>query len=178
MKTNRRTFLKNTSAASAGIMIGGLGMSAKSYGRILGANDRVHVGILGFSDRFNGSLKKAFHKYADDMNFEFTALADLWSRRREEGAAAIKDLTGRKIKLLRNSDELWEQNLDAVIISTADFQHSLLLAEAVNAGCDVYCEKPFAETMDDAITGLSAARDTGKVIQIGSQRRSGPNYQA
>ncbi len=178
MKTNRRTFLKNTTAASAGIMIGGLGMSAKSYGRIVGANDRISVGILGFSDRFNGSLKKAFHKYADDMNFEFTALADLWSRRREEGAAAIKEMTGHSIKLTRNSEELFDQKLDAVIISTADFSHALLLAEAVNAGCDVYCEKPFAETMDDAITGLKAAHHSGKVIQIGSQRRSGPNYQA
>ncbi len=178
MKTTRRTFLRNTTAASAGIMIGGLGMSAKSYGRILGANDRVSVGILGFSDRFNSTLKKAFHKYAADMNFEFTMLGDLWSRRREEGAAAIKELTGQKIKLLRNSDELFEAKPDAVIISTADFQHALLLADAVNAGCDVYCEKPFAETMDDAIAGLKAAKASGKVIQIGSQRRSGPNYQA
>ncbi len=112
------------------------------------------------------------------MNFEFTALADLWSRRREEGAAAIKDLTGRSIRVARNSDELFEKKPDAVIISTADFQHALLLAEAVKAGCDVYCEKPFAETMDDAIAGLNAARASGKVIQIGSQRRSGPNYQA
>ncbi len=59
MKTNRRSFLKSSTAASAGIMIGGLGMSAKSYGRILGANDRISVGILGFSDRFNGVTEKS-----------------------------------------------------------------------------------------------------------------------
>jgi predicted dehydrogenase len=69
-------------------------------------------------------------------------------------------------------------NVDAVIISTADFQHALHLVEAVNNGCDVYVEKPFAESMEDARAALRAAKETGKVIQIGSQRRSGPNYHA
>jgi len=178
MKTTRRDFLKSSAAGTAGIIIGGLGMSANSYGSILGANDRVRVGILGFSGRFNGSLGPAFLKYAGDMNFEFVTVCDIWNRRRDEGKTWIKSKTGKDINVARNSDELWEQKPDAVILSTADFQHALLLAEAVNAGCDVYCEKPFAETMDDALAGLNAAKKTGKVVQIGSQRRSGLNYQA
>jgi predicted dehydrogenase len=178
MKTHRRDFLKNATVGTAGIMIGGLGMTSKSYGRIVGANDRVGVGILGFSNRFKSSLGKAFLKYAKEMNFEFIALGDIWNRRRDEGFAWVKENGGMEMKLARNSDELWAQKPDAVIISTADFQHALLLAEAVKAGCDVYCEKPFAETMDDAIAGLKAAKETKKVIQIGSQRRSGANYQA
>ena len=63
-----------------------------------------------------------------------------------------------------------------MIISTADFQHALLLADAVRAGRDAYCEKPFAETMADARAALKAVRETGKIVQIGSQRRSGSNY--
>lgn len=90
----------------------------------------------------------------------------------------MKANTGKEVFLARNSEELWAQKLDAVIVCTADFQHALLLAEAVEAGCDVYCEKPFAETMDDAIVAIKAAKKYGKVIQIGSQRRSGPNYAA
>lgn len=178
MDNSRRVFLKKSAIGAAGITIGGLGMSAQSYGNILGSNDKIRVGILGFSNRFKSSLGKAFLKYADEMNFEFVNICDLWSRRRIEGQEWYKELTGRDIATSRNTDELWEQNVDAVIVSTADFQHALLLAEAVNAGCDVYCEKPFAETMDDAIVGLKAAKQTGKVIQIGSQRRSGPNYHA
>src|SRR5690606_10748020 len=78
-----------------------------------------------------------------------------------------------------NNDELYSmKDLDAVIISTADFQHALHCAEAVRAGCDAYVEKPFAETMDDARVALKAVRETKKIVQIGSQRRSGSNYHA
>lgn len=68
--------------------------------------------------------------------------------------------------------------MDGVFISTADFQHALHTVEAVKAGRDVYCEKPFAETMADARLALKAVRESGRIVQIGSQRRSGKNYQA
>jgi predicted dehydrogenase len=112
------------------------------------------------------------------MNFEFFTVCDIWNRRRDEGQQWYKEATGNNIGVARNTDELWDQKPDAVIISTADFQHALHLAEAVRAGSHVYCEKPFAETMDDANKALQAARATNKVIQIGSQRRSGINYHA
>ena len=178
METSRRDFIKKTAIGSAAVTIGGLGFSAKSYGNIIGSNDKIRVGILGFSNRFKDSLGPSFLKYAEAMNFEFVAIGDIWNRRRTEGQEWIKSKTGKEVFLARNSDELWDQKPDAVVISTADFQHALHLAEAVEAGCDVYCEKPFAETMDDAILALKAARKAGKVIQIGSQRRSGPNYLA
>ena len=178
METSRRNFIKKAAIGSTAVAIGGVGLSAKSYGNILGSNDKIRVGILGFSNRFKGALGPSFLKFAEEMNFEFAAIGDIWNRRRAEGQDWIKAKTGKDIFLARNSEELWEQRLDAVIISTADFQHALLLAEGVSAGCDVYCEKPFAETMDDAILGLKAAKQSRKVIQIGSQRRSGPNYKA
>lgn len=178
MGTTRRTFIRNAALGSAGMVIGGMGMSAKSYGNIIGSNSKIRVSILGFSNRFKGSLGPAFLKYANEMNFELVSVCDLWNRRRDEGRQWVKEKTGKDITTVRNTEELWKQKPDAVILSTADFQHALLLAEAVKAGCDVYCEKPFAETMDDAIIGLKAAKAAGKVVQIGSQRRSGPNYQA
>jgi predicted dehydrogenase len=178
MENSRRAFLKTTAIGAAGLTIGGLGMSAKSYGRIIGANDRIRVGILGFSNRFKDSLGKSFQLYAKEMNFELFTVCDIWNRRRDEGQAWYKEISGGNLVTAKNTDELWAQKPDAVILSTADFQHALLLAEAVRAGCDVYCEKPFAETMDDANVALNAAKETGKVIQIGSQRRSGSNYHA
>jgi predicted dehydrogenase len=66
--------------------------------------------------------------------------------------------------------------VDAVFISTADFQHALHAIEAVKAGCDAYVEKPFAETMDDNRAALKAIKATDRIVQIGSQRRSGQNY--
>jgi predicted dehydrogenase len=178
METSRRDFIKKAAIGSAAVTIGGIGFSAKSYGNILGSNNKIRVGVLGFSNRFKDSLGPSFLKYANEMNFEFVAIGDLWNRRRTEGQAWMKEKSGKEVFLARNSDELWEQKLDAVIVCTADFQHALHLTEAVEAGCDVYCEKPFAETMDDAILALKAAKKAVKVIQIGSQRRSGPNYAA
>src|SRR5690606_3796856 len=77
-----------------------------------------------------------------------------------------------------NEELLSRKDIDAVIISTADFQHALHTVEAVQAGCDAYVEKPFAETMEDARAALKAVRATNKIVQIGSQRRSGGNYHA
>ncbi|NWJ49591.1 MAG: Gfo/Idh/MocA family oxidoreductase [Bacteroidetes bacterium] len=176
--STRRDFIKKSAIASAGIAIGGLGFSSKSYGRIRGSNDRVQLAILGFSDRFKDTLGPCVLNHANNLNFEFVSVCDLWSIRREAGLKWVLDKTGHKINSAINTDELWKQKPDAVIISTADFQHALLAAEAVRAGCDVYCEKPFAETMDDANFALKAVKETGRVLQVGSQRRSGPNYQA
>ncbi|MGZ5191883.1 MAG: gfo/Idh/MocA family oxidoreductase, partial [Flavisolibacter sp.] len=58
--SSRRHFIKKTSQATAGVYLGALGFSAKSYGRIIGANDRVNVGVIGFSDRFKGSHVPCF----------------------------------------------------------------------------------------------------------------------
>ncbi len=178
MTISRRSFIKSSAVGAAGLTIGGMGMWAKSYGKIIGSNDRVRVGILGFSERFRHSLGKEFLKYAGEMNFEFFTVCDLWNLRREQGQAWYKENTRGTIATARNTDELYDQKPDAVIISTPDFQHALQTAEAVRAGAHVFVEKPFAETMDDNNYGLQAAKEAGKVIQIGSQRRSGVNYHA
>jgi predicted dehydrogenase len=167
----RREFIQKTALGAAGLTVG-----AKSYSRILGANDRVRVGVVGFSDRFKGSLAPAFLSLAKEYNFEIVAVSDLWSRRRDEAEAFFRK-EGVTVRTARNNDELYNgKDTDAVIISTADFQHALHLAEAVRAGQDAYCEKPFAETMSDARVALKAVRETKKIVQIGSQRRSTPNY--
>ena len=107
------------------------------------------------------------------------ALSDLWNRRRDEGKAYLEKELGGPIQTYRNNDELYAaKGIDAVFISTADFQHALHTIEAVKAGCDTYTEKPLAETMEDNRAVLKAVKDSGKVVQIGSQRRSGENYWA
>ena len=177
--SNRRDFIKQSSKASAAIYLGTLGISARSYGRIMGANDRVQVGVVGFSDRFRQSLLPSFLNHYKELNFDIVALSDLWKLRREEGSDLLKQKFGHGIKACVNNDELYGQkNIDAVIISTADFQHALHTIEAVKAGCDTYTEKPFAETMDDAVAALKAVKASNRIVQIGSQRRSGPNYKA
>jgi predicted dehydrogenase len=175
MKKTRRNFIKTSAAAT----LGALAFSAKSYARIPGANGRVNVGIVGFSDRFRSSLLPSFLSHNKELNFDIIAVSDIWKYKREFGQAHLKEKVGHDIKACMNNDELYKiKDLDAVIVSTADFQHALHCAEAVRSGCDAYCEKPFAETMDDARTALKAVRESKKIVQIGSQRRSGANYHA
>ena len=178
---SRRKFIQKISAGMAAMAVGskGVDLSARSFSAVPGANDKIRVGIVGFSDRFRSSLFPCFMHHAREMNFELVALSDIWNRRRDEGKAYIKEKTGWDVALCRNNEELYARtDIDAVIISTADFQHALHLAEAARAGKDAYCEKPFAETMDDANAALKACKEAGIVVQIGSQRRSGRNYQA
>lgn len=176
MSNSRRDFLKKASLGTATLA---MGMSAKSYANIIGANDRVRVGIVGFSNRAKDALIPAFQANAKNMNFEIIGVSDIWSRRREEGIAHLSGKTGNKIKGYRNNEELYDKNeVDAVIISTADFQHALHLVEAAKAKKDAYVEKPFAETMEDARIAKKESAKAGIIVQIGSQRRSGKNYHA
>ena len=179
MKNSRRHFVKQTALAGAGVVVANVGWSAKSYNRIIGANDRVRVGVIGFSDRHRSSHIPSFMNHYKELNFDLVAVSDIWKKRREEGAATWKEKMGHDVTACSNNEELYDKKLaDAVFISTADFQHAAHTVEAVKAGCDAYVEKPFAESMEDNRAALKAVNETGKIVQIGSQRRSGANYHA
>jgi predicted dehydrogenase len=172
---NRREFLKMGGAALAATAVS---WNATSYASIVGANDRVRVGVIGCGDRMRGALIPAFSQHAKEMNFEFVAVSDIWNRRREEGAAYIQKVSGDTVTPVRNNDELYaRKDVDAVLIATADFQHARHGVEAVNAGRDAYVEKPTAHTMEDARLFRAAVKKTGKIVQVGTQRRSTPSYQ-
>lgn len=171
----RRQFLRVASAGAAGLAL----TPASSYARIQGANDRVRVGLVGFSDRTRGALIPAFQQHAAAMNFELVAVSDIWNKRRDAASAHLEKVAGRAPILCRNNEELYDRkDVDAVIVATADFQHALHGVEAVRAGRDAYVEKPMANTMDDARALRKAVQETGKIVQIGTQRRSASNYHA
>jgi predicted dehydrogenase len=179
MKKSRRDFIKNASLAGTGMLFINKGWTAQSYKKIMGANDRVRVGVVGFSDRHRSTHMPCFMNHYKELNFDIVAVSDIWKLRREQGVAAWKDKMQHDIIECRNNEELYSGNkVDAVFISTADFQHATHAIEAVNAGCDAYVEKPFAETMADNRAALKAIKASNKIVQIGSQRRSGGNYQA
>ena len=176
---NRRQILRTGSLGTLGFLASRTLPTALGQTRTVGANDRIRIGIVGFSDRLNSALLPAYRAVAEKFNCEIVGVSDLWSRRREDSNNWFTKHMGKPVETYRNNEELYEKaKPDAVIISTADFQHALHAAEAVQAGCDVYCEKPFAETMQDARAALKAVRDSKRILQIGSQRRSGATYQA
>ncbi len=170
----RRDFIKTVAVGTTGAAIS---IKAARYRHILGANDRIRVGIVGFSDRARSTLIPAMMNYSKKLNFEIVAVSDIWNRRREEGVAYLSRNARQKIVGMRNNEEMYNSGtVDAVIISTADFQHALHCIQAVEAGCDAYVEKPFANTMEDARASLKAIKKSGKIVQIGTQRRSAKNY--
>lgn len=172
--TNRRDFMKLGGAAAATAAVS---MSAKSYAAVVGANDRIRTAVIGCGDRMKQALIPAFCEHAKAMNFEFVAISDLWNRRRDEGVAYVQKMSGTKVETARNNDELYaRKDVDAVLIATADFQHALHGAEAVKAGRDAYVEKPTADRMADAVLFRDAVKQTGKIVQVGTQRRSTPSY--
>ncbi len=177
MQNSRRDFIKKTTLAAAGAYMGANAFSATSYRKIIGSNDRVRVGVVGFSDRHRSSHMPSFMNHYKELNFDIVAVSDIWNKRRNEGTAMWKTKMNHDIVGCRNNEEMYNKKLvDAVFVSTADFQHALHATEAVNAGCDVYCEKPFAETMDDAKLAFKTIKASDRIVQIGSQRRSGTNY--
>ena len=153
---------------------------------VLGANDRVRVACVGYSDRFRGSLLPTFMAAQKELNFDLVAVADLWKKRLYGNAKPeLEKKLGHAIDTYESDIALYEKarDIDAVIISTADFQHAQHATHAVNAGKDAYCEKPMAEDMysanmlKDAVDAKrKAGFAPGAVVQIGSQRRSGTAY--
>ena len=188
---SRRTFIKV--GASAGLAAGGGVLDILADGQapslnVTGANERVRVACVGYSDRFRQSLLPAFKAASGELNFDLVAVADLWKKRLfEKAKPELEAKLGHAVATYRSDVELYEQakDVDAVIISTADFQHAQHATHAVNAGKDAYCEKPLAEDMYsanmilDAVNAKRAAgMAPGAVVQIGSQRRSGKAYAA
>ena len=171
---SRREFVKMGAAVAGTVAT----WNATSYAKIVGANDRVRVGVVGCGDRMKQALIPSFQIHAKEMNFEFVAISDLWNKRREDGVAYIQKVCGTKVDTVRNNDELYARNdVDAVLIATADFQHAQHGVEAVKAGRDAYVEKPLAHTMKDARAIRDTVHANKQIVQIGTQRRSTPSYQ-
>src|SRR5476651_2003875 len=106
----RRDFIRNVAVGAVGLALGaraasaGVPSTASSYSRILGANDRVRVGIVGYSDRFRQAHLPVYAKIAKEENFEIVALSDIWSKRRDEGIASIGTATGSTVRPFRNNE--------------------------------------------------------------------------
>ncbi len=179
-KTTRRDFIRTTSAAVAGAAVSNLNILRPE--RVMGANDRVRVAIIGAGDRMMSSLVPSFFRLADELNFELVAVCDIWKYHRENGVNRIAGNERFKAKAptiaaARNTDELHAmKDIDAVMIATADFQHAYHAIEAVKAGKDVYAEKPFANIMSDANEALKVIGGSKQVFQVGTQRRSTTKY--
>src|SRR6267143_5476771 len=153
-------------------------LSARSYSRIIGANDRIQIGLIGCGHRSAGHRQMLKMSAETDPNFDLRSVCDLWSVNRERAADDAQRLFGKRPKTFQYSEEmLADPDLDAVMIATGDRQHAKILAQVVRAGKDCYCEKPMANTLEDAKLARDTVVKSDRVVQMGSQWLSDPYQQ-
>jgi len=170
--SDRRDFLKKMSVGAAGVAIGGsaLGMSAKSYGRIIGANDRLNLAILGLGRRLGAYPEPIARK---ESNVELLYLCDVMEHQRTNAAARFAKVLDYKPKLEGDFRKILEdQKVDAIINATPDHWHTPGSIMAMQAGKHVYVEKPCSHDMNENEMIVAASKKYNKVVQMGNQQRS------
>ena len=169
---SRRSFLGRTAAAAGSAV---LPMTARSYARIVGANDRIQIGQIGCGHRSAGLRRMLKLSSKTDPNFDFRSVCDIWTVNAQRAADHAQQLFGARPKIYKYSEEmLADPELDAVMIASGDHQHAKLLVEAVRAGKDCYCEKPMANTLEDAKLARDTVKASKQIVQMGSQWLSCP----
>ncbi len=157
---SRRTFVKAAAVSVAA------GLAA---GRAHGANDKIRLGVIGAGNR-GGQLIEAAQPHADA---QIVALCDVYQPHLKKWAEKI----GGGVKQYRDFRELLEQkDIDAVLVASPDHWHALHTVMACDAGKDVYVEKPLSITIHEGRKMVEAARRTQRIVQVGTQRRSGKMY--
>ena len=170
--SDRREFLKQ--AAGTVIAAGLAGMPARSYARIIGANDRILIGQLGCGGRSSGHVHMV-QEAAKQTPVETMAVCDLWSLAREARGAQVKAAFNNEPKSYQYIEQmLANKDIDAVMIATPDFAHAKLCAEVVKAEKDCYVEKPFANVLSEAKETRDIVKASKQMVQMGSQHRSEP----
>jgi predicted dehydrogenase len=157
----RRQFVRNLTGAAA--------WTALSARRIAGANDRVVLGLIGCGGRGRTVMREMLR----DSNTEFAAACDVYDTNAAHAADDFNRGHARTIKDFRTLLEM--KNVDAVLVSTPDHWHSITAILALEAGKQVYVEKPFALTVREGRAMVEAARRTNRILYPGTQHRSAPH---
>jgi len=162
----RRSFLGGATGAALA------SQSARSAEKVSGANDRLSVGIVGTGNR-GGALARWISQLQNSQNVDLTAVCDIWREALAAGAAHIEKLTGRQPRQCRNLDEICEmKDVDVLVIATPDFLHAPHTRRAVEAGKDVYAEKPFGCDFEQIKRARDAVKTSKRIVQAGTQRRA------
>jgi len=152
MPISRRDFMQTAGVAAA----------ASQATRAYAANDRIQVGVIGAGARSH-ELMQALMANAGN---EIVGVADAYQGRIER---ALERVAGR-IKAYKNYQEiLADKSIDAVVVATPDHWHRRMVLDAIAAGKDVYCEKPLTFRSSEGVEIARAARDKGRIVQVGSQ---------
>lgn len=170
-RPDRREFLTKSAGSVGALALGGSILPAAAS-----ANERIRVGVVGTGSR-GGSLMGWTHKLSQSHNLQITAVCDLWEKRRHQAAVRVAEWNGKPPAVCRTISELCDRSdVDVVLIATADFQHCYHAALAVQAGKDVYVEKPFGCDFEQVKRARDLIRGSDRIVQIGMQSRGADKY--
>jgi predicted dehydrogenase len=164
MELTRRTFIRAASTLPF--------LSAVSYARVLGANERLQVAFIG-TGGMGTAHASSMAENAEAENVLITHVCDVYKRR----LTNVATLTGGT-PTMEYREILDASDVDAVVIATPDHWHTKIAIEAMESSKDVYCEKPLSHTIEQAIACRDAVHRTGRTLQVGPQGTSNPNYWA
>ncbi|MFN0131700.1 MAG: Gfo/Idh/MocA family protein [Phycisphaerales bacterium] len=162
---SRRHFL----GASAGAAAAAWALPALSWARARGSNDRITIGVIGTGGMGTSHLHSLKGRLAAD-NIAVTRVCDVYRRRLNNAAKVIDGSASADTMEYR--ELLDDKSLDAVLIATPDHWHTKMAIDAMDAGKNVYCEKPLSLTIEQALACRDAVKRTGKVLQVGPQYTS------
>ncbi len=172
---NRRDFLKTASAVGSTLGLAGSAFAARpgkmASGRVIGANDKINVGVIGCGGR-GSYVSSEFAKLgARDNSCQIVAVCDVYEKRKK------KNQDRYKVDGYLDYRELLDRNdVDAVLVATPDHWHAKIALAAMDKGKDVYLEKPMCHTIEEARQLVNTVRETKRVLQVGSQTTSGDQW--
>ncbi len=172
-QTTRREFVKQGAAAAA------IFSTAPTYVKasVFGANDRIALGFIGVGGR-GGSLLRDFSAASQTHPLQIAAVCDVYKKRLTGAQNRVEQLTKAKpdMATLDYREVIARKDIDAVVIATPDHWHAPIAIAALQAGKDVYCEKPMTKTVEEAKKFADAAKASNRIVQIGSQTTSSDQW--
>ncbi|HUW19671.1 MAG TPA: Gfo/Idh/MocA family oxidoreductase [Sedimentisphaerales bacterium] len=169
---DRREFLRSSAAIGAALYL-----SPEAFAEGGGKSDDINVALLGAGAQ-GQVLMDAIFKMGRNSGIRFKAVCDIWEAYNQKRVSGILRAYKHEHNTYVDYREMLdkEKDLDAVIVATPDFWHTEHAVACLKAGLHVYCEKEMSNTLEGARKIVEAARQTGKLVQIGHQRRSNPRY--
>ena len=150
--------------------------AAKSAGRVLGANDRINVGVIGTGGRGTYVASEFMKAGKAEANCQIVAVCDVYQKRVNRNKDIYTNEYGKCDAYLDYREVIGRLDIDAVIVATPDHWHAPIALAAMDHGKDVYLEKPMCHTVEEARQLVATVKETKRVLQVGSQTTSGDQW--
>jgi predicted dehydrogenase len=181
-RVNRRNFLKTTAAGASALTL-----AASSYAKVAGANGKLRIGFLGVGGRCQQHLDVILQMQKEGKAVVPVAVCDVWDGQIKPGVIKGRGLypSAQRCGLKEDDKEhvtkdyrkiLDSKEVDVVSIATPDHWHARMSIDAMEAGKDVYCEKPMTRTIAEAQAVVNTAKKTGRVMSVGVQSMADPTW--